>query len=140
MNSWEAPIILVKSILMVMDMAMEIRSAKIWTSKTRPSSATGFPLEVFQMVSVSVNPPLNIYVILVKGTYEGGFIVVYGKYMQQAIGKATYYDPRNGRIDNEITGIKNGRSYEIMSKDVTASPWEAYFSKDMIAMRPLTEI
>ena len=91
------------------------------------------------MVSVSVES-LNMIFILVKGTYEGGFIVVYGKYMQQAIGKATYYDPRNGRIDNEITGIKNGKSYEIMSKDVTASPWEAYFSKEMIAMRPLTEI
>ena len=140
MNSWEAPTILVKLILMVMDMAMEQRSEKIWTSKTRPSSAKGFLLEVSQTVSVSVEPSLNIIFILVKGTYEGGFIVVYGKYMQQAIGKATYYDPRNGRIDNEITGIKNGKSYEIMSKDVTASPWEAYFSKEMIAMRPLTEI
>ena len=97
-------------------------------------------MEVSQTVSVSVEQYPNIIFILVKGTYEGGFIVVYGKYMQQAIGKATYYDPRNGRIDNEITGIKNGKSYEIMSKDVTASPWEAYFSKEMIAMRPLTEI
>ena len=140
MNSWEAPTIPVKLILMVMDMAMEQRSEKIWTSKTRQSSAKEFLLEVSQTVSVSVEPSLNIIFILVKGTYEGGFIVVYGKYMQQAIGKATYYDPRNGRIDNEITGIKNGKSYEIMSKDVTASPWEAYFSKEMIAMRPLTEI
>ena len=140
MNSWVAPTILVKLTLKEMDMAMETRSAKIWTSKTRPSSATGFLLEVFQMVSVSVNTSLNIIVFLVKGTYEGGFIVVYGKYMQQAIGKATYYDPRNGRIDNELTGIKNGNSCEIMSKDVTASPWEAYYSKDMIAMRALSEI
>ena len=66
--------------------------------------------------------------------------MIHSKYMQQVIGKATFYDPRNGRINNVLSGIKDGKSYKIKSKDVTASPWEAYYSKEMVAMRPLSEI
>ena len=78
--------------------------------------------------------------ILVKGVFNNCFISVYEKYMQQTIGKSTNYDTIRGTIENRLLGVRDGEEYEILCKDITASPWEAYYNNEMIAMRPLTEI
>ena len=75
--------------------------------------------------------------LLVKGVRQG-FVMIWEQYDRMPCGKFTTYHPKGG-IKNQIVGTKSGRPYEIYTKDVTISPWEAYFSKEMVAERPLTE-
>ena len=76
--------------------------------------------------------------LLVKGVCKG-LVMIWEQYMHKPTGKFTLYDLRTGKIENKICGLKKGKPFHYLIKDITASPWEAYYSKEMIAERPLTE-